>query len=114
MTDRGELVITIIESGDVLTIRSFGSERFTFEFADEISGTFNIETGEFERILSEEELAAIDASNNSDESTVSNLLTETDDIDEVPITDNSNITGVVNTQSTSDIQEVADQLNQAS
>lgn len=114
MTDRGELVITIIESGDVLTIRNFDSERFTFEFADKVSGTFNVETGEFERILSEEELAAIDASNNSDESTVSNLLTETDDIDEVPITDNSNITGVVNTQSTSDIQEVADQLNQAS
>lgn len=114
MTESGELVITIIESGDVLTIRNFDSERFAFEFADEVSGTFNIETGEFERILSEEELAAIDASNNSDESTVSNLLTETDDIDEVPITDNSNITGVVNTQSTSDIQEVADQLNKAS
>lgn len=114
MTDRGELVITIIESGDVLAIRNFDSERFTFEFADEISGTFNVETGEFERILSEEELAAIEASNNSDESSVSNLLTETDDIDEVPITDNSNITGAVNAQSTSDIQEVADQLNQAS
>ena len=114
MTDSGELVVTITDSGDVLMIRNFDSERFAFEFADEVSGTFNIETGEFERILSEEELAAIDASNNSDESTVSNLLTETDDIDEVPITDNSNITGVVNTQSTSDIQEVADQLNKAS
>lgn len=56
----------------------------------------------------------MDASNNSDESTVSNLLTETDDIAEVPITDNRNITGAVNTQSTSDIQEGADQLNQAS
>lgn len=67
MTDGGELVITITESGDVLTIRNFDSERFTFEFADEVSGTFNVETGEFERILSEEELAAIEAAKTEDE-----------------------------------------------
>lgn len=59
MAVNGELVITVIDNGDVLTIHNFDSERFTFEFADEVSGTFNVETGEFERILLEEELAAI-------------------------------------------------------
>ena len=67
MTESGELVITIIESGDVLTIRSFDSERFTFEFADEISGTFNVETGLFEKTLTEEELAAIEAAKTEEE-----------------------------------------------
>ena len=67
MTDRGELVITIIESGDVLTIRNFDSERFTFEFADEISGMFNVETGLFEKTLTEEELAAIEAAKTEEE-----------------------------------------------
>ncbi len=67
MPDRGELVITIIESGDVLTIRNFDSERFTFEFADEISGTFNVETGLFEKTLTEEELAAIEAAKTEEE-----------------------------------------------
>lgn len=67
MTDSGELVITVTESGDVLTIRNFDSERFTFEFADEVSGTFNAETGEFERILSDEDLAAIEAAKTEDE-----------------------------------------------
>lgn len=74
MTDSGELVITITESGDVLTIRSFDSERFTFEFADEISGTFNVETGKFERILSEEELAAIEAAKTEDELAQANRI----------------------------------------
>ncbi len=66
LTDGGELVITITESGDVLTIRNFDSDHFTFEFAGEVSGTFNVETGEFERVLSEEELAAIEAANTED------------------------------------------------
>lgn len=85
MTESGELVITIIESGDVLTIRNFDSERFTFEFADEISGTFNIETGEFERILSEEELAAIEAAKTEDELAQANA----DILDELYAGDNS-------------------------
>lgn len=72
MTDSGELVITVAESGDVLTIRNFDSERFTFEFADEVSGMFNVETGEFERILSEEELVAIEAVNTENESVQAN------------------------------------------
>lgn len=105
MTESGELVITIIESGDVLTIRNFDSERFTFEFADEVSGTFNIETGEFERILSEEELAAIEAAKTEDEfaqanaeilnelyaadNSVFGLLTENDNIVIPEITDSA-------------------------
>lgn len=74
MTDSGELVITITESGDVLMIRNFDSERFTFEFTDEVSGTFNVETGEFERILSEEELAAIEAAKTEDELAQANRI----------------------------------------
>lgn len=101
MTESGELVITIIESGDVLTIRNFDSERFTFEFADEISGTFNVETGEFERILSEEELAAKTedefAQANAeilnelyaDDNSVFDLLTENDNIVIPEITDSA-------------------------
>ena len=85
MTYSGELVITITESGDVLTIRNFDSERFTFEFADEVSGTFNIETGEFERILSEEELAAIEAVKTEDELAQANA----DILDELYAGDNS-------------------------
>lgn len=121
MTDSGELVITITESGDVLTIRNFDSERFTFEFADEVSGTFNVETGEFERILSEEELAAIEAAKTedelaqanadildelyADEDSVSDLLTENDNTiisevtDSVPATDdNSNTADQIDIQ----------------
>ncbi len=85
MTDRGELVITITESGDVLTIRNFDSERFTFEFADEISGTFNVETGLFEKALSEEELAAIEAVKTEDELAQANA----DILDELYAGDNS-------------------------
>lgn len=84
-TNSGELVITVIESGDVLTIRNFDSERFTFEFADEVSGTFNVETGEFERILSEEELAAIEAAKTEDELAQANA----DILDELYADDNS-------------------------
>lgn len=87
MTDGGELIITITESGDVLTIRNFDSERFTFEFADEISGTFNVETGEFERILSEEELAAIEAAKTEDEeNTPNNTDDENKDVSD-PLTE---------------------------
>lgn len=119
MTDGGELVITITESGDVLTIRNFDSERFTFEFADEVSGTFNVETCEFERILSEEELATIEAAKTEDElaqanaeilddlyaddNSVSDLLTEND---------NTVISEITDSASTSDENEnMADQID---
>ncbi|MDE7194255.1 MAG: hypothetical protein K2O14_09830, partial [Oscillospiraceae bacterium] len=119
MTDSEELVITITESGDVLTIRNFDSERFTFEFADEVSGMFNVETGKFERILSEEELAAIEAAKTEDElaqanadildelyaddNSVSDLLTESD---------NTVISEISDSASTSDENEnTADQID---
>lgn len=63
MTDSQELVITVTESVDILTIRNFDSERFSFEFANEVSGTFDVETREFKRTLSEEELAQVNAYN---------------------------------------------------
>lgn len=57
MTDAGELIITVIESGDILTIRDIDTERFTFEFSDGVSGTFNVEINEFEQNLFEYETA---------------------------------------------------------
>lgn len=45
MTDGGALTVTIAESGDVLTIRGFDSERFAFEFADGVSGFYDTEIG---------------------------------------------------------------------
>ncbi len=57
ITDSGELVITVIESGDVLTIRNFNTEYFIFEFADGVIGAFNTETGTFAEIIPEEETA---------------------------------------------------------
>ncbi len=76
LMDSGELVITIAESGDVLTIRNFDSERFTFEFADEVSGTFNVETSAFEKTLTEEELAALEAAKTEDEEDYSDITSE--------------------------------------
>lgn len=119
MTDSGELVITVTESGDVLMIRSFDSERFTFEFADEVSVTFNVETGEFERILSEEELAAIEAAKTEDELAQANadildeLYTDDNPVSEL-ITDNDNtiIPEVANSIYTADENKnTADQID---
>lgn len=107
MTNSGELVITVIESGDVLMIRSFNSERFTFKFADEVSGTFNVKTGKFERILAEDELAQANAdildTLYTDENSAFDLLTE-----------NSNIviSGVTYSISAADKnRDTADQIN---
>lgn len=108
MTDRGELVITITESDDVLTIRNFDSERFTFEFADEVSGTFNVETGEFERILSEEELAAIEAAKTEDELAQANA----DILDELYADDNS-ISELLTENDNTVISEIADSVSTA-
>lgn len=95
LKDNGELMISVGEGGDVLTIRKFDPERFAFEFADEVSGTFNVETGTFEKTLTEEELAALEAAKTedelaqanadildelyADEDSVSDLLTDNDD-----------------------------------
>lgn len=95
LKDNGELMISVGEGGDVLTIRKFDLERFAFEFADEVSGTFNVETGTFEKTLTEEELAALEAAKTedelaqanadildelyADEDSVSDLLTDNDD-----------------------------------
>lgn len=108
LTDSGELVITVTESGDVLTIRNFDSKRFTFEFADEVSGTFNVETGEFEKTLTEEEIAALEAAKTEDElaqanadipdelyaneNSVSDLLTENDNTVISEVTDSVSTT----------------------
>jgi Ca2+-binding RTX toxin-like protein len=108
MTDGGELVITITESGDVLTIRNFDSERFTFEFTDEVSGTFNVETGEFERILSEEELAAIEAAKTEDELAQANA----DILDELYADDNS-VSELLTENDNTVISEIADSVSTA-
>lgn len=105
MTDSGELVVTITGSGDILTIRNFDSERFAFKFADEVSGTFNVEIGEFERILSAEELAAIEAANAENEiyaddyfvaeQSTENDSTVTEVADDVSIADINNSTDLL-------------------
>ncbi len=105
ITDDGELIITVAESGDVLTVREFNSENFKFEFADEISGTFNAETGEFERIPSDDEIAETDSVPTADElaqanadildeiyaneDSMSDLLTESDNTVIPEITDSA-------------------------
>ncbi len=98
MTDNEELVITITESGDILTIRNFDSERFAFKFADEVSGTFNVEIGEFERILSAEELAAIEAANAENE-----IYTDDYFVAEQPTENDSTVTEVTDNVSIADI-----------
>lgn len=108
MTDRGELVITITESDDVLTSRNFDSERFTFEFADEVSGTFNVETSEFERILSEDELAAIEAAKTEDELAQANA----DILDELYADDNS-VSELLTENDNTVISEIADSVSTA-
>lgn len=95
LKDNGEFMISVGEGGDVLTIRKFDPECFAFEFADNVSGTFNVETGSFEKTLTEEELAALEAAKTedelaqanadildelyADEDSVSDLLTYNDD-----------------------------------
>lgn len=119
MTDNGELVITVIESDDVLAIRNFDSEHFTFEFADEVCGTFNGVTGEFERILSEEELAAIEATKNEDELAQANadildeLYADDNSVSEL-LTENDNtvISEIIDSASTANENEnMADQID---
>lgn len=108
MTDSGELVITITENGDVLIIRNFDSEHFTFEFADKVSGTFNVATGEFERILSEAELAALDAANTEDELAQANA----EILDELYADDNS-ISELLTENDTTVISEITDSTSES-
>ncbi len=50
-----ELSVTVSDSGDILTIRNFNSERFSFEFADGVSGFYDTEIGEFKNSGAEQE-----------------------------------------------------------
>lgn len=50
----GKLIITVSGSEDVLTIRNFNPERFAFEFADGVSGFYDIEAGELTSFISEQ------------------------------------------------------------
>lgn len=50
-----ELSVTVSDSGDILTIRNFNSERFNFEFADGVSGSYDSEIGEFKNSGAEQE-----------------------------------------------------------
>lgn len=54
INEYGDLIISINDSKDVLTIKNFNSQLFTFEFADGIIGTVNADTAEFTQIISEE------------------------------------------------------------
>ncbi|MDE5946006.1 MAG: hypothetical protein K2G63_01670, partial [Oscillospiraceae bacterium] len=54
--NQSELLVSVNNSDDAVTIRNFNTDNFIFEFADGISGTVNAETAKFTEILSEEEL----------------------------------------------------------
>lgn len=54
INENDDLIISIYDSEDVLTIKNFNSELFTFEFADSIIGTVNADTAEFTLINSKE------------------------------------------------------------
>lgn len=54
INEYGDLTISINDSEDILTIKNFNSELFTFEFANGIFGTVNADTAEFIQIVSED------------------------------------------------------------
>ena len=112
-------MISVGEGGDVLTIRKFDPECFAFEFADEVSGTFNVETGSFEKTLTEEELAALEAAKTEDELAQANadildeLYADEDSVSDL-LTDNGNtiISEITDSTSTADENEnMADQID---
>ena len=79
-----DVILTITETEETLTIKNFRSgaswRNFTFEFSDETSYLLNFETREFERILSEDELAQENANIldelYANEDSVSDMLTD--------------------------------------
>lgn len=54
INEYGDLTISINDSEDILTIKNFNSELFTFEFADGIIGTVNADTAEFTQTILED------------------------------------------------------------
>lgn len=54
-SNHGELDVKINNSDDVLTIKNYDPEKFTFEFADDVKGTVN-SSGEFLKSDSEENI----------------------------------------------------------
>ena len=54
VNEYGDLLVSINGSEDVLTIRSFDPELFTFEFADGVIGMVSAEMAEFIQIISKE------------------------------------------------------------
>lgn len=103
----GELAVSITGSNDVLTVKNYNSDMFTFQLADGIIGNISADTAEFTEILSEEELLQSNADLLSDiyadDSISSDLLTEADS---TVISDVSNSVSV-----TDENEEIADQTD---
>ena len=59
--NQSELLVSVNNSDDTITIRNFCTDNFIFEFADGISGIVNAETAEFTESLSEEEIIQANA-----------------------------------------------------
>ena len=58
ISEQANLLLALKDSEDVLEIKGYAAENYVFEFTDGVIGTVNSETAVFERILTEEELAA--------------------------------------------------------
>lgn len=109
LIDYSALEITVISTGDKLTINGFmwGQAEFTFEFADGEFGRFNKDTSTFELTSQSVDIVQNNADIldglYSDENPVSELLTETD---------NTIISEVTDSVSTTDENEnMADQID---
>ncbi|MDE6788586.1 MAG: hypothetical protein K2J47_04610, partial [Ruminococcus sp.] len=61
IVNQSELLVSVNNSDDTITIRNFCTDNFIFEFADGISGIVNAETAEFTESLSEEEIIQANA-----------------------------------------------------
>ena len=82
INEHGELAVSITGSNDVLTVKNYHSDMFTFQLADGVIGSVSADTAEFAEILSEEELLQSNAELLSDiytdDSISSDLFTEAD------------------------------------
>lgn len=107
VNEYGELAVSITGSNDVLTVKNYNSDMFTFQLADGIIGNISADTAEFTEILSEEELLQSNADLLSDiyadDSISSDLLTEADS---TVISDVSN-----SVSGTDENEEIADQTD---
>lgn len=69
------LTITVSDSGDVLTIRNFNTERFALEFADGVCGYYDTEIGAF-KIYGAEQNPSVDKLPEQDNDNIDNAASD--------------------------------------